>query len=127
MSNKPHRILIVEDNKDNQELATWILEDEGYKVICSDTAEEGLELLEVESFDLVLMDISLPGMNGKEATQKIKSTQHLSGMPVVALTAHAVKGEREEIEACGVDGLLTKPIDEQLLLETLTKFLGEQD
>ncbi len=123
MPNKPHHILVVEDNKDNQELTTWILEDGGYQVACSDSAEEGLELLEIENFDLILMDISLPGMDGKEATQKIKSSRHLSNIPIIALTAHAVKGEREEIEACGVDGLLTKPVDEQLLLEILESFL----
>ena len=118
-----HRILIIEDNKDNQELATWILEDEGYSVTCADTAEEGLELLEVEKFNLVLMDVSLPGMSGKDATRKIKASPHLSHLPVIALTAHAVKGEREDIEASGVDGLLTKPIDEELFISTLDNFL----
>ncbi|WNO09257.1 response regulator [Teredinibacter sp. KSP-S5-2] len=123
MTNESTHILIVEDNKDNQELATWILEDEGYSVTCADSAEEGLELLELRKFDLILMDVSLPGMSGKDATVKIKSSPHLSDIPVIALTAHAVKGEKEEIEASGVDGLLTKPIDEELLIQTLETIL----
>ncbi|ACR11759.1 response regulator [Teredinibacter turnerae] len=115
----PKAILVIEDNPDNQQLVTWILEDEGYQVACADTAEDGLALLEDTRFDLILMDISLPGMDGKEATQQIRNTPHLKDIPILALTAHAVQGEREAIVASGVDGLMTKPLDEEELLKTL--------
>ncbi|SMF62878.1 Response regulators consisting of a CheY-like receiver domain and a winged-helix DNA-binding domain [Alteromonadaceae bacterium Bs31] len=119
-----HSILIIEDNPDNQQLATWILEDEGYQVSCVESAEEGLELLESNTYHLVLMDISLPGMDGKQATQKIRNTPHLKHLPVLALTAHAVQGERESIVASGVDGLLTKPVDEEELIKHIDSLLN---
>jgi len=118
------RILIIEDNPDNQQLATWILEDEGYRVTCVESAEEGLELLESEQYALILMDISLPGMDGKDATKKIRNSPHLQHLPVLALTAHAVQGEREAIIASGVDGLLTKPVDEDELLNYVQSLIN---
>ncbi len=123
-SRSKRTILIVEDNPDNQQLATWILEDEGYLVSCVESAEEGLELLELKAFDLILMDISLPGMDGKEATRKIRNSLHLNKLPILALTAHAVQGEREAIIASGVDGLLTKPVDEGELLKHIENLIG---
>ncbi|WP_045856491.1 response regulator [Teredinibacter purpureus] len=122
---QPTNVLIVEDNPDNQQLATWILEDEGFNVTCVESAEEGLELLETNSYDLILMDISLPGMDGKEATRKIRNSPHLKHIPVLALTAHAVQGEREAIVASGVDGLLTKPVDEDELLSHIAQLLDK--
>jgi len=95
-------ILVVEDNPDNRKLVTWILEDEGYSVTCTPTAEEGLEALEQRVFDIVLMDISLPGMDGKEATRQIRQNPKWQALPVIALTAHAIKGEHESIMASGV-------------------------
>lgn len=123
-SAQSNNVLIVEDNPDNQQLATWILEDEGFHVICVESAEEGLELLEQQAFDLILMDISLPGMNGKEATEKIRNTPHLKHIPILALTAHAVQGERDAIIASGVDNLITKPVDEDELIAHINTLLG---
>jgi Response regulators consisting of a CheY-like receiver domain and a winged-helix DNA-binding domain len=119
------RVLVVEDNPDNQQLATWILEDHGFKATCVDSAEEGLELLEISRFDIVLMDISLPGMDGKEATRKIRQSPHLAKLPVLALTAHAVHGEREDILASGVNGLATKPVDETELIALINSLLAD--
>ncbi|TVZ41992.1 response regulator receiver domain-containing protein [Alteromonadaceae bacterium 2753L.S.0a.02] len=124
MSNSSKAILVVEDNPDNQQLVTWILEDEGFQITCVDSAEEGLEMLEIKNYDMVLMDISLPGMDGKEATQKIRATPHLKDIPVLALTAHAVQGERESIIASGVDGLVTKPVDEEELISRISNLLS---
>lgn len=112
-------ILVIEDNPDNSKLVTWILEDEGYQVICSETAEDGLAQLELHPIDAVLMDISLPGMDGKQATQCIRANPKWSHLPVLALTAHAIKGEHEAIMAAGVTGLLTKPLDEDALIQQL--------
>lgn len=119
----PGKILVIEDNPDNSKLVTWILEDEDYQVTCAATAEIGLEALKKEHFDLVLMDISLPGMDGKEATQCIRNDPNLKNLPVLALTAHAIKGERESILESGVNDLLTKPLDEEELLAKLEQWI----
>jgi len=113
------KILVIEDNPDNSKLVTWILEDEDYEVTCAQSAEIGLSMLESEAFDAVLMDISLPGMDGKDATRYIRNNPVWEGLPVLALTAHAIKGEREAIVEAGVNDLLTKPLDEVELLEKL--------
>lgn len=117
------KILVIEDNPDNSKLVTWILEDENYQVTCAETAEIGLSLLASETFDAVLMDISLPGMDGKEATRRIRNNPDWQGLPVLALTAHAIKGERESIFASGVNDLLTKPLDETVLIEKLLHWI----
>ena len=118
-----HRILVVEDNPDNMKLVTWILEDEDYDVIGVYTAEDCLEILEQESFDMILMDISLPGMDGKEATRRLRASDKFKDMPIIALTAHAIKGEDEDILKSGVNELITKPLDEEVLLERLRSYL----
>lgn len=132
---QPH-ILVVEDHPDNQQLVTWILEDEGYTVTCAGTAEEALNLLKApqtkqtttveadpdtqpSTFMAVLMDISLPGMDGKQATQAIRHELGLTQLPVFALTAHALALEKDAIMHSGVNGLLTKPIDEEKLIQVL--------
>lgn len=116
-------VLVVEDNPDNQTLVTWILEDAGYDITCSSTAEEGLATLQQQTFDVVLMDISLPGMDGKEATRHIRRMEAYRNLPIIALTAHAVKGETEAIFASGVTDLITKPVDEEQLLARLDQLL----
>jgi CheY-like chemotaxis protein len=113
------RILVVEDNADSRKLVEWALEDAGYDYLAVGSAEEGLEALRRGDFDLVLMDVSLPGMSGKEATRLIRADARLSALPVIAVTAHAVKGEAEAIMASGVSVLVTKPVDEERLLELI--------
>lgn len=117
-------ILVVEDNPDNQRLIIWVLEDAEYQVTCADTAEQGIELLEKQAFDMVLMDISLPGISGAEATEILRTKEKYQKLPILALTAHAIKGEREKILASGVNEILTKPIDEDQLLARLDKYFG---
>lgn len=119
------QILVVEDNPDNMKLVTWILEDEGYDVTPAFTGEECLELASKNDFDLVLMDISLPGMDGKQATEHLRQTPVYKNKPIIALTAHAIKGEDEEILKSGVNELITKPLDEEHLIARLQQFLGE--
>lgn len=118
------RILVVEDNPDNMKLVTWILEDEGYDIMPVYSGEDCLKVTETEDFDLVLMDISLPGIDGKEATQHLRQTERYKNTPIIALTAHAIKGEDEEIMKSGVDELITKPLDEELLIERLASILS---
>ena len=82
-----------------------------------------MPLLEKQAFDLVLMDISLPGIDGKEATRRIRANPRFARLPVIAVTAHAIKGEDAAILASGVDALITKPIDEAMLLQTIRSSL----
>jgi CheY-like chemotaxis protein len=119
------RILAVEDNPDNMNLFQWILEDEGYEFTGVASAEEGLELLENHVFDLVVMDISLPGMDGKEATRRLRNDPRFRDLPIVAATAHAIKEEESAIRDSGVSALVTKPLDEQLFLDTIDSLLTE--
>jgi len=116
-------ILVIEDNPDNRKLVTWILEDEGYEVSCAETAEVGLELLQNTPFAMILMDISLPGIDGKEATQRIRAMDQYANLPIIALTAHAIKGEHESIMESGVTSLITKPVDEEMLVAQIAELL----
>lgn len=116
-------ILIIEDNPDNSKLICWMLEDEGYSVTCVESAERGLELLHQRDFSLILMDISLPGINGKEATRRIRHSPHLQSIPILALTAHAIEAERRSILDSGVNAVLTKPVNEEQLLTQIRHYL----
>jgi CheY-like chemotaxis protein len=118
-------ILVVEDNPDNMKLFAWTLEDEGFAFEGVGRAEDALAILENRPFDLVLMDISLPGMDGKEATRRLRSHPRFARLPIIAVTAHAIKGEDEAILASGVSAMVTKPIDETLLVQTIRDCLGE--
>jgi CheY-like chemotaxis protein len=118
-------ILTLEDNPDNMELFAWILEDEGYAFEGVGTAEEGLASLERRSFDLVLMDIALPGIDGKEATRRIRAEPRLAHLPIIAVTAHASQLETEEILAAGVNSVVTKPIEHVRLIQAIRSGLLE--
>jgi signal transduction histidine kinase/DNA-binding response OmpR family regulator len=119
------RILVAEDNAVNQRLATRLLEKRGHQVVVAGNGCEALAALGEDTFDLVLMDIQMPEMDGMEATAKIREKEELAGghLPIVALTAHAMKGDEDLCLAAGMDGYLTKPIHPQELDMVLTKFL----
>lgn len=119
-------ILVVEDNADNMKLIAWLLEDAGFSLRAAGSAEEALDLVETRRFDLVLMDISLPGMDGMEATRRLRAKPEYRNIPIIAVTAHAVRGAAEEILASGVSALVTKPIDEDELLNTIGSFLSKE-
>jgi CheY-like chemotaxis protein len=115
------RILVVEDNPDNMKLVGWILEDEGIEFCPAESGEEALLLLDQEAFSMVLLDISLPGIDGKEAARKIRGMELRADTPIVACTAHAIKQEEDAIWAAGVNDIVTKPIDESRLLAIIEK------
>jgi PAS domain S-box-containing protein len=120
------RILVAEDNLVNQRLALRLLEKRGHRVVVASNGREALAALEEDTFDLVLMDIQMPEMDGMEATAKIREKENLTGrhQPVVALTAHAMKGDQELCLAAGMDDYLTKPIRPQELDKLLDKYAG---
>jgi len=117
------RILLAEDNLVNQRLATRLLEKRGHSVFIASNGREALEALEKETYDLVLMDVQMPEMDGPEATMRIRQKEILSGghQQIVALTAHAMKGDEEKCLSAGMDGFLTKPIRPQELDDILHK------
>ena len=118
------RVLVVEDNPVNLELVAALLESEGCGVILAETADVSLRLAAAERPDLILMDIQLPGLSGYDATRRLKADPATTGIPVVALTAHAMRGEEARAREAGFDAFLTKPIDTQAFRETLRRFLG---
>ena len=117
------KILLVEDNPMNLELATDLLEAAGYVVIQAGTAEEGIKLARDESPDLILMDVGLPGMDGLEATGVLKQDPATKDIPVIAITAHAMKGDEEKALAVGCAGYITKPIDTRAFPKMVTRFI----
>lgn len=117
-------ILVVEDNQLNLELVTDLLEANGFIVIPAATAEEGLRLTREAVPDLVLMDLTLPGIDGLVATQLLKSDPTTRHVPVVALTARAMKGDEAMVLGAGCDGYLTKPIDTRALSGVVSHFIA---
>jgi two-component system, cell cycle response regulator DivK len=113
------RILIVEDNPDNMLLTEMLLQSAGHTVFSAIDAEAGLTLARDERPDLILMDVQLPGMDGLEATVLLKQDDATRDIPVVALTALAMKGDEERIRAAGCDGYIAKPMGLQEFLTTI--------
>ena len=103
-------ILVVEDNPANMKLATFLLQSAGHTVLSATDAEAGLTLARGEQPNLILMDIQLPGMDGLEATVLLKLDDATRAIPVIALTALAMKGDEERIRAAGCDGYIAKPL-----------------
>jgi CheY-like chemotaxis protein len=116
------KVLVVEDVDFNRELIVQLLEDQ-YEVIEAVNGQEGVELAERERPELILMDLSLPVMDGWEATRRLKANGDLRSIPVIALTAHAMKGDREKALAAGCDDYLVKPLDEDELMARIAKYL----
>ena len=115
------RIAVVEDNPDNRLLVTALLEDR-YEIIEYENGQEALKGMRADPPDLVLMDISLPEMDGRQVLVAMKQQEALATIPVIALTAHAMAGDREELLAAGFDDYVMKPItDEQELIEAIRR------
>jgi len=119
------RILVVEDQELNMDLLVQLLEDD-YEVLTATDGAAGIALAERERPDIILMDLSLPVVDGWEAARRLKANEDLRHIPVIALTAHVMIGDEERARACGCDDYLTKPIDEDLLFEKLEHFLGTE-
>jgi len=118
------KILVVEDNADNMFLTVMLLESAGHAILSAIDAELGLMLARRELPDLILMDIQLPGMDGLEATKLLKRDHATAAIPVLALTALAMKGDEERIRAAGCDGYIAKPIGVQDFLKTIAARLS---
>jgi len=119
------RILIVEDNLANMTLGAFLLNSAGHVVLTATDAEAGLLLARDEQPDLILMDIQLPGMDGFDAIVRLKQDTATSAIPVIALTALAMKGDEERIRAAGCNGYIAKPIRYREFLATIAAQLAE--
>lgn len=119
----PEAVLVVEDNPVNARLIMTLLEQAGYEAIAAENGREALEAVAKRPFSLVLMDIQMPEMDGLEATRRLRSDPRTQSLPVVAVTAHALIGDRERCLAAGMNDYLTKPVDREKLLSTISRYL----
>lgn len=117
-------ILVVDDNDAGQLLVRTVLELEGFRVDSANSSEEVLERLNVRKPDLILMDVQLPGQDGLALTRQLKADPSTDAIPVAALTANAMAGDREQALAAGCIGYISKPIDTRILGDQVRKFLS---
>jgi two-component system cell cycle response regulator DivK len=118
------KVLIVEDNAANMTLAIFLLRSVGHTVLSATDAEAGVTMARAEQPNLILMDIQLPGMDGLEATMLLKRDEATGAIPVIALTALAMKGDEQRIRAAGCDGYIAKPMRYQDFLTTIATHLS---
>lgn len=120
---KSEKILVVEDNPQNMELVAYLLEDAGFTVLKAEDAEEARALVSESIPDLVLMDMRLPGMDGLALTREFKARPGFSSVPIIALTAHAMRGDKERFIEGGCDGYISKPISVKNFIGEVNEFL----
>jgi CheY-like chemotaxis protein len=119
-----HTILLVEDNDDNRVVYRTMLAHFGFRVVEATDGHEALRLVRDDRPDLILMDISIPLVDGWEVTRTLKADPLTSGIPVIALTAHALAEDRRRAEEVGCDGYLAKPVEPRRVMEEVERFLG---
>lgn len=120
-----HTILIVEDNEDNLVIYSTILAHVGYRVLEARDGETGIRMAQQEHPDLILMDVSIPVIDGWEATRRLKADPATADIPIFALTAHALESDREQAKAVGCDGYLPKPAEPRAVLASVQRQLGD--
>ena len=118
------KILYVEDNEDNVYMLRRLLAKHGHEVVVAEDGAKGVEAARREKPDLILMDLSLPVLSGWEAAQRLKQSAETSSIPIIALSAHALEGERDRALAAGCDEFETKPVDFARFLAKLARFLS---
>ncbi len=121
------RILYVEDNFDNRILIKRVLEAEGYTVVEAENGTEGIDLAKAETPDLILMDINLPDLDGYECTSRLRKIEGIGQVPIVALTANVLEGDRQKALAAGCDGYIPKPIDVDDLPDQVAAHLKKEN
>jgi two-component system cell cycle response regulator DivK len=120
------RILYIEDNPENRMLMRRVLMAEGYEVEEANDGQAGMQKAAESPPDLILMDINLPEIDGYEVTARLKQLPNMSGVPIIAVTANVMKGDREKTLAAGCDGYIQKPIDIDLLPSQIESFLKKE-
>ncbi len=117
------KVLVIEDNPDNLRLITYALKRAGYEVISAGTGEEGIDLAIKERPYFIIMDINLPGIDGIEATRRIRSSEIDGKIPIIAITSYAMMGDREKALEAGCTGYIEKPIDPLTVMEKIHKII----
>jgi CheY-like chemotaxis protein len=118
-------ILVVEDNDMNMQLVEFLLEEGGYGIVKATSGEEALAITrDGRKPDLILMDIHLPGMDGLSVVREIKSDERTARIPILALTAHAMRGDKDRFLEAGCDGYISKPIDVKTFIASIERYLG---
>jgi CheY-like chemotaxis protein len=118
------RVLVVEDNDMNMQLVEYLLEEGGYSIVKAASGEEALSIARGgDPVDLILMDIHLPGIDGLSVVREMKTDARTSGIPILALTAHAMRGDRDRFLEAGCDGYISKPIDVKTFLSSIRQYL----
>lgn len=123
MNDYPKKILIVDDNEDSRDLVVKVLKNRGYQMVEAVDGEDALEKAESENPDIILLDISIPKLDGYEVTRRLKSREKFRNIPIIALTAHAMKGDKEKALQAGYDGYISKPISIHELPEQIKSYL----
>lgn len=124
MSETGARVLVVEDNDMNMQLVEYLLEGGGYQIVKAASGEDALSVARTgEPVDLILMDIHLPGIDGLSVVNEMKSDARTRGIPILALTAHAMRGDRDRFLEAGCDGYISKPIDVKTFLTSIRMYL----
>jgi CheY-like chemotaxis protein len=122
----PARILIVDDNHANQKLVAFLMKANGHEVDTAGDAESAIEKIRAHKPDVILMDIQLPGIDGLELTERLKRDPATMDIVVVAVTAYAMKGDKDRAYAAGCDDYITKPIDTRALPDTIARHLAQR-
>jgi CheY-like chemotaxis protein len=124
MSETGARVLVVEDNDMNMQLVEYLLEEGGYQIVKAASGEDALSIARSgEPVDLILMDIHLPGIDGLSVVREMKTDDRTKAIPILALTAHAMRGDRDRFLEAGCDGYISKPIDVKTFLTSVRTYL----
>jgi len=121
-----HTVLVVEDNDMNMQLVEYLLEEGGYSIVKASSGEEALAITRDEAApapDLILMDIHLPGMDGLSVVRQMKTDARTQRVPILALTAHAMRGDKDRFLDAGCDGYISKPIDVKTFLSSIEQYI----
>jgi CheY-like chemotaxis protein len=116
-------VLVVEDNEMNMQLVEYLLEEGGFQILKASSGEEALKLTNENVPDLILMDIHLPGMDGLSVVKRMKESDRTSRIPILALTAHAMRGDRDRFLQAGCDGYISKPIDVKTFVPSIQRYI----
>ncbi len=119
-----HRVLLIEDNEQNRYLTTFLLEAQGFEVVCATDGLRGIELAESVRPDIILLDIQLPGLDGYGVARALRELEVLDGTPIIAVTSYAMTGDREKALASGCNGYLEKPIDPDTFVASMVELAG---
>jgi CheY-like chemotaxis protein len=120
-------VLVIEDNRDNLRLITYVLRRSGYEVVAAETGEAGVELARRENYRFIIVDINLPGIDGFEVTKQIRHSGLAGSVPIIAITSHAMLGDRERVMAAGCNGYFEKPIDPLTIMDQIQTVLERRE